>query len=169
MSQANNKRKLTMTTTNETDNQLTDTGREATSLLSPTGEELSPKQILALNALVSGKRIHEAAVAAGVNRRTLTRWLQSPLFRAAFNAELKHLSQQASRRSALVTIRALDALDRIIASGEDPALVIKAALAVFQHRPPPIEYGPITPQDIAYQNLLNQLTRTIHFDPQHRD
>jgi len=98
-------------------------------------EDLSPKQLIAFQALASGQHIHEAAAAAGINRRTLTRWLQLPIFRAALNYELQQITQQTAIRSVGVTIHALEALDRLIASGDNPAIVIQAARAILQHRP----------------------------------
>jgi hypothetical protein len=170
-----------MNTANETNNQSATTNRtstagdkintldhpigpsaDETTTLSPAiSEELAPKQSIALNALIAGKRIHEAAAAAGVNRRTLTRWLQSPVFRAALNYELQQITQQTAIRSAGVTNHALDALDRLITSADDPAIVIRAARAILQHRPPPIQHGPTDPESIAHQDLLVQLRRTL--------
>jgi hypothetical protein len=154
------------------DHAIESSGNDANSLLDAapaTSDDLSPKQFLALNALVTGKRKHEAAAAAGVNRRTLSRGLQSPVFRATLNAELKDIAQLASRRSALVTIHALDTLDRLLVTSEDPAVTIQAALAILKHRPEPIEYGPLTPQAIARDELLNELLQSFYLPIRDQD
>ena len=75
---------------------------------------LSPAQMLALSALVAGKTVSQAAVAAEVDRTTIYRWLnKDPLFAAEFNAarlELAETVQSGIRQlaeEAIFTLRDL--------------------------------------------------------------
>jgi hypothetical protein len=62
----------------------------------PPEADLSPKQLLALQALVAGKGITKAAFAAGVNRTTLFRWRkEQPAFNAAMTAWIDTTMQSA--------------------------------------------------------------------------
>lgn len=77
---------------------------------------LSPAQTLALLALVAGQSVSQAAVAAGVERTTIHRWLsKDPLFAAEFNAarlELAESVQSGIRQLADDAIAALRDLMR---------------------------------------------------------
>lgn len=133
-------------------------------ILSPCHlDALSPNQIIALNALAAGKRKHEAATAAGINRNTLTRWLQFPAFRAALNQELHELTHHTAMRSAHVTTLALDTLQKILESDEPATVKIQAARAIFHHRPPPPSplHSSTSPHTLASQDLLASLTQRL--------
>jgi transposase-like protein len=56
---------------------------------------LSLRQGLAVEALLQGQPMAKAALAAGVNRRTLRRWVQRPRFRDTLLAARRESFQQA--------------------------------------------------------------------------
>lgn len=53
--------------------------------MSPDAPSLSLKQLLAVQALATGLSINEAADRAGVNEKTVDRWLKLPEFQKAIN------------------------------------------------------------------------------------
>jgi hypothetical protein len=100
-------------------------------LVSPEPGELSPAQHVAIGVLMTGQTATAAAKASGVNRETVSRWLNHD---AAFQAELGR--QRAALHAAVddrlrnLTGQALDTLERLLQSS--PAEVkLKAALAVL--------------------------------------
>ncbi len=60
-----------------------------------TEKKLSPKQELALLALLDCGEIRKSAATAGVNEATLWRWLQSPEFQARYRAARRQLVETA--------------------------------------------------------------------------
>lgn len=108
----------------------------------PTPDTLTAAQSTALEALLAGASVTEAAKAAGVTRQTVSEWRnQHGAFMAALNAaahdQLGHL---ATRVQALAPV-AIDVLEADL-TGDDPALRRVAAKALLQYErqlpePPP--------------------------------
>lgn len=96
----------------------------------------TPRQTRAIEALVAGKSITEAAEYAGVSRRTVHRWQQDPTFqrslRAAQDAALSALVRQMTDLSE----SARETLEAVMADPDAPPSVrVRAALgALSQHR-----------------------------------
>lgn len=96
--------------------------------------ELTPKERRALEALLSGKNKGEAALAAGVQPRTLSRWLASPHFRA----ELTAVSDLALKDAAVSLKSALGDAVGVMAGimkdeGVSPTVRLRAADMVASH------------------------------------
>lgn len=93
-------------------------GPEAGSDLEPIAL-LKPRQITALEALLSGATVKEAAEEAGVHRSTVHRWQRRNLaFRAVYNRRLLELQQSAVTRVHQMVHSALDQLEEDLAAGE---------------------------------------------------
>jgi hypothetical protein len=88
--------------------------------------ELTPAQQLAIAAIVSGKSYTEAAEAAGVGRRTLFEWRQLSGFAAALRDELQALRDAVATRLLGLADRAIDALEKVLAGDNHPAVVSAA-------------------------------------------
>lgn len=63
----------------------------------PAEEELTPRQLQALQHILDGETYTSTAKAIGVDRKTLWRWMQKPEMKAAFNDALE--AAQAYERS----------------------------------------------------------------------
>jgi transcriptional regulator with XRE-family HTH domain len=92
--------------------------------------QLTAKQRRAIDALLQGQTKSQAATAAGVTPRTLSRWLHENV---AFSDELTRLSKtsvhDAARRLTGGLDRMLDVLLKVAESNEESASVrIRAAL-----------------------------------------
>ncbi len=79
---------------------------------------LTAKQRAAIAALLEGQTVQGAAAAAGVNRRTLTRWLGEAAFIAELHAGSDAALQTASARLAGKTEDAVTSLLNVM---DDPA------------------------------------------------
>ena len=93
---------------------------------------LTPKQDRAIQALLSEGLICRAAEAAGVSRRTLTRWLQESRFRGCY---LRARGQVLQEIVALCHARAASAVERLASEMDNargtPASRIAAAREIL--------------------------------------
>ena len=80
---------------------------------------LSPQQIVALEAIVGGSTIVDAARAAGVARETVHRWLRDDYeFRTAHNAALADLRTAAMSRMERATTAAAEVVLNAVLAGD---------------------------------------------------
>lgn len=61
-------------------------------------KRLTAKQVKALEALLDGDNVQTAAARAGVNRKTLGRWLTEPLFWELYQVNSRRALELAARR-----------------------------------------------------------------------
>lgn len=98
----------------------------------PQTYELSADQAAALDLLLAGKTVTEAAAAVGVARETVSRWRNSdPAFQAAYNAVLQSAYDATTARLLDARGKALDKLADLLDS-EDEATALKAAAALLR-------------------------------------
>jgi hypothetical protein len=92
------------------------------------GEGLSPGQLLALAAIMAGESLTEAAAAAGVDRRTIYRWLNEDAdFRAAYNRGRRELRREVENHLLRVARMAVETVQRAVTDGN-----VIASLAVLR-------------------------------------
>ena len=89
--------------------------------------QLSPAQELALSALMTGSRMTDAAVAAGVSRSTLHRWMSEPVFLAARNGRRLELVASASAKLLNLRDKALGVVEQALDAGDG-----RVAMAVLK-------------------------------------
>ena len=90
---------------------------------------LRPRQVAALEILVSGGNMTEAAKAAGISPRTLERWLTRPEFSGALQAMQTTVLKSITSRLTGLAGKAVDTLAELL-SGEGVLDAIKARVAV---------------------------------------
>jgi hypothetical protein len=90
-----------------------------------TSDPLSAKQHRAIEALVAGRTVTDAAKSARVHRTTVHDWLKSPEFRAELNR--RRLELCAAERAGMIHTarKARKALDRALDSGDHPELAFR--------------------------------------------
>lgn len=94
--------------------------------------KVPPKQIKALEALLDGANIQDAASAAGVNRKTLARWLQEPAFWKLYQVNSAKSLELAARRLTGKLDMAVDMLTSVMEDEDAPAGVrLRAAQQVI--------------------------------------
>jgi transposase-like protein len=92
----------------------------------PPASVLEPAQMVALEALLSGQTVTDAAAAAGVNRTTLHRWLREHFhFQAELNAARLALRQASFVRLDALAERALEVLQQSLSTGNDARVAIE--------------------------------------------
>lgn len=94
---------------------------------------LTGKKAKALEALLDGSNVQDAALAAGVNRKTLGRWLSYDMeFWRAYQRHSQSSLQLAARRLANKLDMAVDMLASVMEDDEAPAsLRLRAAQQVI--------------------------------------
>ena len=94
-------------------------GGLATDCYTPVGD-LSPKQAIAISALVTGLSDLAAAEHAGVHRVTVTRWrLYDDTFRAAYIERLADIWTDAAEHLRTLVPQAVDTLHHLLECGDD--------------------------------------------------
>ncbi len=92
------------------------------------GHELSPKQFVVLQGLVSGATVTKAADAGGVDRTTVHRWLREDCtFQAAHNAARRDLGREVDARLPHLAEAALGTVEEAVQNGD-----VRAALVVLK-------------------------------------
>lgn len=86
-------------------------------------DNLTPKQVAVLAALLAGRSIETAATEAKVSAGTVHRWLDTASFRAAMRAGLRQIAQQGLARVQSRLASYLDVLDDIVLDDKKPASV----------------------------------------------
>jgi hypothetical protein len=116
---------------------------------------VSVPQEKAIAALAIGRSAIEAAVEAGVSRRTLHRWMrEDAAFIAAYNAWRRDATQSARGRMMALTNDAVDALAAAVRKGDGRlALQLLKSLGVAATEPE----GPVDPKTVARERELKRL------------
>ncbi len=96
--------------------------------LNQTSESLSPAQHAVLEAMLAGRTITAAAVAAGVGRAAVYRWLKNDfLFQAELNRGLSELRRAIFVNVHRLTAKAVQCVEKAIDEGN-----VKVALEVMR-------------------------------------
>ena len=101
-------------------------------------DNLSTAQQMALNALLVGQNMTQAASAAGVDRSTLHRWFRDDLeFVAAVNRGKRDLHEAMQARLLAMTEKAVDSLEISIENGnEKSAWMLLKGVGLLSGEPP---------------------------------
>ena len=94
---------------------------------------LTGKQTKALEALLDGANIQDAASAAGVNRKTVARWLQEPAYWKLYQVNHRRGLELAARRLTGKLDMAVDMVSSVMEDDEAPPSVrLRAAQQVIE-------------------------------------
>lgn len=85
--------------------------------------KLTPRQVLAVEALLAGTTIRQAAAVARVNERTLRRWLGQPVMYSAIRDGSRELLDNTGRRLSAVMANAPGVVNEIMRDQTAPAAV----------------------------------------------
>jgi hypothetical protein len=90
--------------------------------------ELPPPQIAALDALLAGNTVTDAAAAAGIGRTTIYKWLNGDCrFQAALNRGRRELQQAVAHRVDRLAADAADCVAQAVRQGN-----VKAAMEILK-------------------------------------
>jgi hypothetical protein len=91
-------------------------------------DQLTPKQLRAVEALIAYGEVSLAAEAVGVNRATIRRWRERPAFVAALRAAEAEAIGDLSRRLARLSATAIDVVADLLDDDTlSPAIRLRAA------------------------------------------
>jgi hypothetical protein len=80
---------------------------------------LEPRQLIALESILSGATATAAAKLAGVDRRTLWRWMRSDFeFQAALNRARRDMWESAEIRLGMLADSAIGVVEQAVAQGD---------------------------------------------------
>lgn len=100
--------------------------------MSQTAAKLGVKQLAAIEALLTFATRKDAAQAAGVDRKTLQRWLANPTFAAELRAAESAVMDEASRRLLSIANDALTVIDETLKDTTIPPSVrLRAAESIL--------------------------------------
>jgi len=115
--------------------------------------KLAPQQRIALEHILLGSQLSNAAKAAGVTRMTLYRWFHyDPNFQAAYNTWHADAIINSRTRTLAMTNSATSTLECAVQSDPRMALAVLKATGVLNHTLP----GPTDPVECKRQIDLNQ-------------
>lgn len=91
-----------------------------------TARRFSRAQTLALAGLLSSRTVAEAAKAAGVNERTVRRWLSTKEFAAAYRASARTVAYEATTAVLAAQVKAVEVIRAALAD-PSPTVRLRAA------------------------------------------
>ena len=119
--------------------------------------EVSARQSIAIDALVSGATQQEAAEKAGVQRTTVTEWCnKNIIFIAEWNRRRKQRLAAAGERLYEVTVAALESVMASISGGDAATALALIRMVGVEHLLSAARPGPTTPMGV-HQNLAANL------------
>src|SRR5688572_3216352 len=77
-------------------------------------KKIKPNQQLALTSLLAGKNVEEASQAAGVDPRTLNRWMKEPAFKTELDEGQAEMTRMALRRLAGLLEKSVTELESLL-------------------------------------------------------
>jgi DNA-binding transcriptional MerR regulator len=102
--------------------------------MSESNKELEPKKEVAILSLLSSRSIEEAAQVAGVDPRTLYRWMKEPAFDAEYRTAKRAAYSQALARLHQMASAAVSTIAKIMVDQNAPASIrLRAADSVLAH------------------------------------
>ena len=119
--------------------------------------EVSDRQSIAIDVLVSGATQREAAEKAGVQRSTVTGWCNKNIvFIAEWNRRRRQRLTAAGERLHEVTVAALDAVMESINNGDTVTALAFIRIVGVEHLLSAAQPGPSTPMGV-HQDLAADL------------
>ena len=102
--------------------------------MSDSNKQLEPKKEAAILSLLSSRSIEEAAQVAGVDPRTLYRWMKEPAFDAEYRTAKRAAYSQALARLHQMASAAVSTIAKIMVDQNAPASIrLRAADSVLAH------------------------------------
>lgn len=117
---------------------------------------LTQRQRQAMQALLEGKTVKDAAEITKISRKTLYTWLGQPVFRAELDRLGGLVLEEVSRRMITLSAEAVKALAGIMKDKKGPVFArIQAASAILKHSPDYWELSTIGRRIEQLETLLN--------------
>ncbi len=116
--------------------------RRNTSLRNAT---VSASQALAIETLLAGESVTQAAAVAGVDRATVHRWLKDDCaFQAEWNRERLALRERMTARLTRLAEKAVDCIEMAVGNDPKTALAVLKGIGLLSGQSPPIGSADLT-------------------------
>ena len=123
-----------------------------------SNETLTPKQVAAIQSLMSKRTVTDAAVDAGVTRSTLHRWMADPAFRSALADAERAAMADATRQLVVVQNDSIEALHTLITdTGVKAAVRVSASLGVLAALARTADHRALQARIELLENYINEL------------
>ncbi len=121
-------------------------------------KRLTAKQVKALEALLDGQNVQTAAALAGVNRKTVARWLQDATFWTTYQVNSRASLELAARRLTGKLDAAVELLGAVMDDATAPAGVrLRAAQLALDGSLRLLEVADIQERITALEERLNHV------------
>lgn len=117
---------------------------------------LTPKQELAIAALLQERSIADAARACGLDERTLRRWLADPAFAAAYRLARRQVVEAAIGRLQQAAGQAVEVLQASLQAVK-PGDRIRAALGILDRAVAGVELADLATKVEELEQLMREL------------
>lgn len=124
-----------------------------------TGYALTASQLKALPHLLSTPRVSQAAVAAGVSRTTIYRWLEDPFFKYELDRWREEAKEEAILALKGMLIQSVQAVGELLQSDDERVRLGAARLA--------LTYGFRVMEDQDIVRRLELLESSVHLWKEH--
>lgn len=103
--------------------------------MEPSAQALPPEQLQAIDLMLLGESVTDTVRKLRIDRKTLYRWRQNPLFRAEFNRRQAESVEASSQRLRSLSEKAIGVIERHLDNGDLKAAT--ALLKIVAAMPPP--------------------------------
>ncbi|MBE3117631.1 MAG: hypothetical protein IMZ50_02605 [Candidatus Atribacteria bacterium] len=121
-------------------------------------QKVTPKQILAIGALLTTGDVSRAAKAAGVTRKTVHKWLNLPDFSNALEEAGSKAFSDATRRLSGLLGRSVDELEKLLLKGD---LTVSERIRVVQII---LDVAPRWREMTSFDGRMRRLEEAIAYD-----
>jgi transposase-like protein len=122
---------------------------------------VSDKQVIAIEAIVSGSTVTEAAERAGVSRQTVHHWQAQPAFVAALNLRRAERDRAASESLLDLVSSAVENVRGAVKAG-DVDVSLKVLRLVGARSVLETNRGPTTVEDVEIQQAAELSSRSLN-------
>jgi hypothetical protein len=128
---------------------------------------LGAAQRAALELIFAGKSVAETAREAGVNRRTIHRWIKNdPVFAAAYNEWREEIEENCAARLAAMADKAAAAIEKALEAGDArSALQLLKGLGVLRPR----EKAATDAAEVEKRMKMETRKRKLELESEERD
>ena len=125
--------------------------------------QLTPSQIIVVQALATGATLTAAAKLASVSRPTIYRWREDPVFNQALVYAKQEYAVTTQDRVQALTAKALTKLEEVLDNPKSsPSVILKAALAILNRK----DWSLPAEEDGALANQIHNAADEMAADPE---
>jgi transposase-like protein len=127
------------------------------------GSNVTPRQRIVLEELLTGATVKDASERAGVARKTVYAWMKKPAFKAALDAATREILDNLSRRMLALGSKAGNALEEDLTYDDKaPGARVASARAIITAIPALRELANLEERVGKLEEMQNEKTDNPH-------